>query len=100
MTRNNMLRSIIKTDKRFLQKLLNMAITASSTITTANNFRPLLTEVNQFAGLSKFTVTATHYISINEGKVKPKKAAIPPASPAFCSPIANPIWLEPGPGKI
>ena len=100
MTRSKTLRSITKTDKRSLQKLLNIVITASNTIITANNFRPRLTESNQFAGVSKFTDTASQYININEGKVKPKNAAIPPANPAFCNPIANPIWLEPGPGKI
>jgi hypothetical protein len=50
-----------------------------------------MTESNQPAGLSKFTDTASQYINMNEGKVKPKKAAIPPASPAFCKPMANPI---------
>ena len=75
-------------------------ISASSTTTTVNDFKLLLTESNQLAGLSRFTETASKYICINEGKVKPKNAAMPSANPAFCNPIANLIWLELGPGKI
>lgn len=61
---------------------------------------PLLTESNQFYGASKFIDIASQYINIIKGKVKPKNAAIPPTRPALCNPIANPIWLELGPGRI
>ncbi len=33
-----------------------------------------------------------------EGKVKPAQAAMPPKYPARMSPIAEPVWLEAGPG--
>ena len=75
-------------------------ITASSTTTTDNNFKPPLTESSQLAGLSRSTDTASQYINTNDGRVKPTKAAIPPASPPLCKPTANQSWLEPVPGKI
>jgi hypothetical protein len=69
--------SIIKTDKRLLQKLVNIVITASNTTTTANNFSLLLTESSQLAGLSRSTDTSSQYINKNDGRVKPTKVARP-----------------------
>ena len=84
--------------KRSRQNLPPRFSTASATTTTASHFRPLTRPFSQASG-SRVAYRATITMIRKDGRVKPRNAATPPASPPRCRQMAKPSWLDDGPGR-